>query len=200
MFSMPMASRHAARSSRDRACVLSSVRFIELAAGFELRRADDRRGPRRPGARQSSARQLVAAARRRGCRRRRCDSAAAACRALPVPPHCRGPGCRDSLSQVAVEEGRQLSDLETAPTFWRLDLAVLEQHQGRDAADAVLHGGARVVVDVDLGDLEAARYSAAISSRIGAIILQGPHHSAQKSTSTGVADFSTSCSKVASVT
>src|SRR5436853_177535 len=31
-------------------------------------------------------------------------------------------------------------------------------------------------------------YSLATSSRIGAIILQGPHHSAQKSTSTGVDD------------
>ena len=28
---------------------------------------------------------------------------------------------------------------------------------------------------------------------------QGPHHSAQKSTSTGVSDFRTSCSKEASV-
>src|SRR2546426_9215530 len=42
-------------------------------------------------------------------------------------------------------------------------------------------------------------YSLASSSRIGAIILQGPHHSAQKSTSTGVGEFSTSCSKLASV-
>src|ERR1041385_1172075 len=35
----------------------------------------------------------------------------------------------------------------------------------------------------------------AISSRAGAIILQGPHHSAQKSTTTGSALFSTSVSK-----
>src|SRR5687768_88986 len=42
-------------------------------------------------------------------------------------------------------------------------------------------------------------YSVAIVSRIGAIILQGPHHSAQKSSSTGWADFTTSCSKAASV-
>src|SRR5690606_32544051 len=38
----------------------------------------------------------------------------------------------------------------------------------------------------------------AISSSAGAIILQGPHHSAQKSTSTGLPDFSTSVSKLAS--
>src|SRR5438477_11659535 len=42
-------------------------------------------------------------------------------------------------------------------------------------------------------------YSLASSSTIGPIILQGPHHSAQKSTSTGVSDLSTSCSKLASV-
>ena len=38
------------------------------------------------------------------------------------------------------------------------------------------------------------------SSRCGAIALQGPHHSAQKSTSTGLVAFSTSCSKLASLT
>src|SRR6185503_4496130 len=42
-------------------------------------------------------------------------------------------------------------------------------------------------------------YSLASSSRIGAIILQGPHHSAQKSTRTGVVDFKTSSSKLAAV-
>src|SRR5689334_13915148 len=41
-------------------------------------------------------------------------------------------------------------------------------------------------------------YSVAISSRIGAIILHGPHHSAQKSSSTGFSDFRTSWAKVAS--
>src|SRR5689334_1699062 len=39
-----------------------------------------------------------------------------------------------------------------------------------------------------------------ISSRAGAIILHGPHHSAQKSTTTGLADLSTSASKFASET
>src|SRR5215217_1031327 len=42
--------------------------------------------------------------------------------------------------------------------------------------------------------------SAAISSRTGATILQGPHHSAQKSTSTGLSLPSTSLAKLASVT
>src|SRR5262245_41522019 len=42
-------------------------------------------------------------------------------------------------------------------------------------------------------------YSFANSSRIGAIILQGPHHSAQKSTSTGTAECVTSAPKFPSV-
>src|SRR5437763_15647958 len=42
--------------------------------------------------------------------------------------------------------------------------------------------------------------SAAISSSTGATILHGPHHSAQKSTSTGLSLPSTSLAKVASVT
>ena len=42
--------------------------------------------------------------------------------------------------------------------------------------------------------------SAAISSRIGATCRHGPHHSAQKSTITGLSLLRTSASKVASVT
>src|SRR5215211_1230575 len=41
--------------------------------------------------------------------------------------------------------------------------------------------------------------SLAMSSSEGPIMRQGPHHSAQKSTRTGVSDFKTSCSKEASV-
>src|SRR6201996_877726 len=42
-------------------------------------------------------------------------------------------------------------------------------------------------------------YSLAISSTTGPTMRQGPHHSAQKSISTGLFDFSTSSSKFASV-
>src|ERR1700712_2236938 len=41
---------------------------------------------------------------------------------------------------------------------------------------------------------------AEISSRIGATMRHGPHHSAQKSTMTGLSDIRTSASKLASVT
>src|SRR5262245_7873439 len=50
-----------------------------------------------------------------------------------------------------------------------------------------------------LATLILSLYSAAISSRMGAIILQGPNHSAQKSSSTGFSDFRTSWVNVASV-
>src|SRR3954462_11340186 len=50
-----------------------------------------------------------------------------------------------------------------------------------------------------LATLILSLYSVAISSRMGAIILQGPHHSAQKSSSTGFSDFRTSWENVASV-
>src|SRR5579863_5570805 len=42
-------------------------------------------------------------------------------------------------------------------------------------------------------------YSSDNSSRIGPIALQGPHHSAQKSTSTGVRDWTTSAAKLSCV-
>src|SRR4029077_8190953 len=43
-------------------------------------------------------------------------------------------------------------------------------------------------------------YSPASSSTIGAMARQGPHHAAQKSINTGLSDFNTSESKLASVT
>src|SRR5690606_22675559 len=42
-------------------------------------------------------------------------------------------------------------------------------------------------------------YSVAISSTTGPTMRQGPHHSAQKSISTGLSDFKTSSSKLPSV-
>src|SRR6056297_2916797 len=51
-----------------------------------------------------------------------------------------------------------------------------------------------------LAILMESPYSAASSSSAGPICLQGPHHSAQKSTTTGTLEFLTSASKVSSVT
>src|SRR6185437_12610330 len=97
----------------------------------------------------------------------------------------------DHLGQLALADGADLGGL---------DLAVLEHHQGGDAAHAVGAGGLLVVVDVDLHDAQLPWYWPASSSRIGAMALHGPHHSAQKSSSTGVSDCSTSCSKASSLT
>src|ERR1043165_265375 len=52
---------------------------------------------------------------------------------------------------------------------------------------------------LSLAILTLPSYSAASSSRMGATILHGPHHSAQKSTNTGTGDFKTSSPKFPSV-
>src|SRR5436309_158092 len=53
---------------------------------------------------------------------------------------------------------------------------------------------------LSLAILRSSLFSFAMSSSNGAIILQGPHHSAQKSTNTGVADLITSDSNDLSLT
>src|SRR4051812_49947505 len=55
---------------------------------------------------------------------------------------------------VAVNEGRELGLRERAD-LRGLDRAVLEEHQGRDAADAVLGRRRLVLVDVELRHLQA---------------------------------------------
>src|ERR1700730_4662996 len=65
-----------------------------------------------------------------------------------------GPDCRDSLSQVAVQKCRKLG-FGYGADLLRLDRAVLEENQRRDAADTELGRCLRVLVDVDLGDLDA---------------------------------------------
>src|SRR3989344_5601737 len=60
-----------------------------------------------------------------------------------------------TLSEVAVDERRQLR-LGDGADLGGLDAAVLEQHQGRDAADAIFRRSLGVLVDVELGDLELA--------------------------------------------
>src|SRR5205823_4446459 len=77
------------------------------------------------------------------------------------PPHVpRGGGGLNYLyrikrSDVAVKESRELGFRERAHAGG-LDVAVLEEHQRRDAPDAELGRHALVLVDVDLGDLQAA--------------------------------------------
>src|SRR5205085_4014371 len=61
---------------------------------------------------------------------------------------------RIGTSDVAVKEGGELRFGKRAHAR-RLDVAVLEEHQRRDAADAELGRRALVLVDVDLRDLQA---------------------------------------------
>src|SRR5690348_16549601 len=65
-------------------------------------------------------------------------------------------GIRLAVSDIAVNEGGELG-FRQGPDLGRLEVAVLEEHQGRDAADAVLGRGRLVLVDVELRDLEAPR-------------------------------------------
>ena len=57
---------------------------------------------------------------------------------------------------MTVEEGRQLG-LRKCADLGGGELAALEQHQGRDAADAELGGHVAVVVNVQFRDLQAER-------------------------------------------
>ena len=72
------------------------------------------------------------------------------------------------------------------------DLAALVDVDRRDAGDAVGRRGDGVLVDVHLQERDlVAVLALAISSRIGATWRHGPHHSAQKSTRTGLSDLRT---------
>ena len=82
----------------------------------------------------------------------------------------------------------------------RIDqLAALEEQQRRNAADAVPADTAGFSSTFNLPITALPSSSVATASTCGAIMRHGPHHSAQKSTSTGVDDFSTACWKLSSV-
>jgi hypothetical protein len=77
-------------------------------------------------------------------------------------------------------------------------LTALEEDQVRDAPDAVALGGARVVVDVHLHDLELAGVLLRQLVDDRGDGRQGAHQGAQKSISTGVPLCRTSVSNVSS--
>lgn len=78
--------------------------------------------------------------------------------------------------------------------------AALEHDDRGDAADAQRGGGVGALVDVELATLRRPLNSPAIWSMKGAICLQGPHHVAVKSMSTGSVQLTTSAWKFWSVT
>src|SRR5262249_31185016 len=60
------------------------------------------------------------------------------------------------VSDIAVNEGRELRLRERAH-FLGLERAVLEQHQRGNAAHVIFRRRRGILVDVELGDLEATR-------------------------------------------
>src|SRR6202142_4610655 len=90
-------------------------------------------------------------------------------------------------------------DLVTAPTFWASTVPFLNKIKVGMPRMLNFGGVAGFSSILSFAMRTLSLFCSAISSRTGAIILQGPHHSAQKSSSTGRSDFSTSLSNVASL-
>ena len=118
-------------------------------------------------------------------------------RARRLPPAARRPARAASESKNGFDFGRRHGADELVD-----HRAVAECLHRRDALHAEAAASALVGVDVDLGQQHLAAAAASAASSAGLSALQGPHHSAQKSTTTGVCRESstTSRSKVASVT
>src|SRR5574337_1270839 len=72
-------------------------------------------------------------------------------------------------SEIAVDEGGQLG-LGKRTDLRCLDVAALEEHQRRNAANAVFGGRFLVFIDVELGDLELA------TVLLGNVIENGSDH------------------------
>jgi hypothetical protein len=64
-------------------------------------------------------------------------------------------------------------------------LGILEDQEGRDTLDAELRSSLWIFIHVQFANEVAPPDSAASCSSTGAIILHGPHHGAQQSSSTG---------------
>ena len=73
-------------------------------------------------------------------------------------------------------------------------LAVFYNRQGRYAHYIKCRGKLGLLINIDFADLGVGKLLGS-SSIMGETILQGPHHDAQKSRSTGLGEFNTSCSK-----
>ena len=115
---------------------------------------------------------------------------------------------RRQLVGLAGRRGQALDELGHLGLGQRPDEAVDDLSRRRTAKtagiDCTLKLAAtwRVLVHVDLGQLDGAAGGRTTRSRMGPRVLHGPHHGAHRSTTTGtVADRAiTSCSNVASVT
>ena len=81
----------------------------------------------------------------------------------PTPAaHHRGPPPASAVQMLLSRNAASLG-LREGADLRRLDVAVLEEHQGRDSPNTVLRWNRRVLVDVQLAILSRPAYSSAIS-------------------------------------
>ena len=196
------ASSAASRSPRSRAAKASAP-MPALASSTRAAMPAAAKSPSWPST-AASASSSAPRSSRAGRGRRRCRRGAApvrrprAARARRRPPAARRRARGRSESKNCFDFGRRHRADELVD-----DLAVAEGLDGRDALDAEAGRERLVGVDVDLGQhAPGRRGSPPPLPAPGSACRQGPHHSAQKSTTTGVCRESsiTSRSKVASVT
>src|SRR3990172_3085629 len=115
------------------------------------------------------------------------------------PAHCRDDG--DTSYLLKSESTLLLScDLGTAPTTWSTVWPFLKNIRVGIPMIRYLPATSGFSSVFSFKTLSLPSYSFDISSTIGATILHGPHHTAQKSTRTSPGAFSTSCSHVVLVT
>src|SRR5947207_14697242 len=123
----------------------SSERCIEMAPAPGLDGVDSGGGDGRTASGCAACGLLILGGRR--------DPARGSFWTTTAPDIRRGFHNRVRGLDIAVKKGRELG-LRQRPDARRLDIAVLEQHQRRNAADAELRRYLLVLVDVDLGDLQ----------------------------------------------
>jgi hypothetical protein len=113
---------------------------------------------------------------------------------------CRGLGGSGRFDAVVLEELAQLALRQYAGETID-ELAALDQEHGGDRAHLERGAELLLLVDIDLGEHEGAVVFAGQLLETGPSCLHGPHHSAQKSTRTGVSSDlrRTSASKFAAV-
>lgn len=90
-------------------------------------------------------------------------------------------------------------DLDTAPTLVASSMPSLNSSKVGIPRTLNIGGVLGLSSTLSLATLSRPAYSVEISSSNGAIILHGPHHSAQQSTMTGIVLLRTSSSKDSSV-
>ena len=121
-------------------------------------------------------------------------------RAISPVPHAKKRKPKAPRSRVGEAERLLERRLRLGADRGRGGLPVLEEDHRRDRLNAEALGERGLLVDVHLDELEVAVRSSTIRSSTGATAWHGPHHSAQKSTITGLSLWRTSCSKLCSVT